>query len=184
MPQTAAANADGALEEEGAFRRFWRLILPARLNTGGKRADVISGLTRRDWRETELDSCSVPSWQISFHPPLLWFFHPLLLGLCKSVMRCHPLPNKGRDLPSQQLGGVRAYPTTAQGNSFTAPTPYRSLQPRAGSLLCPVCEKTMRDVKIVLSLNSESFISIFFDSWPLAVLPCYHTFVASRSAVP
>ena len=116
--------------------------------------------------------------------PLLWFFHPLLLGLCKSVMRCHPLPNKGRDLPSQQLGGVRAYPTTAQGNSFTAPAPYRSLQPRAGSLLCPVCEKTMRDVKIVLSLNSESFISIFFDSWPLAVLPCYHTFVASDLQSP
>ena len=28
----------------------------------------------------------------------------------------------------------------------------------------------MRDVKIVLRLNSKSFISIFFDSWPLAVL--------------
>ena len=89
------------------------------------------------------------------------------------VQVCHampPLPNKGRDLPSQQLGGVRAYPTTAQGNSFTAPAPYRSLQPRAGSLLCPVCEETMRDVKIVLRLNSESFISIFFDPWPLAAL--------------
>ena len=89
------------------------------------------------------------------------------------VQVCHampPLPNKGRDLPSQQLGGVRAYPTTAQGNSFTAPAPYRSLQPRAGSLLCPVCEKTMRDVKIVLRLKSERFISIFFNSAPLQLL--------------